>query len=100
MLDEGVLRDIVNRIQRLRKEFKIVPTDDITVYYQVNPADSDLDKLLKKSEEFLVTNIKKPFKPYEASLKLAVEGKTFEVFFYFLKTFRKTPQTCPGTILV
>jgi len=79
MLDEGVLRDIVNRIQRLRKEFKIVPTDEIVVYYQVTPADSDLDKLLKKSEEFLVSNIKKPFRPYDKNVKISVEGKSFEV---------------------
>ena len=80
MLDEGVLRDIVNRIQRLRKEFKIVPTDDIVVYYQVTPAGADLDKLLQKSEEFLVSNIKKPFKAYDKSLNLKVEGKSFEVW--------------------
>ena len=79
MLEEGVLRDVVNRIQRLRKEFKIVPTDDIVVYYQVQPAGSALDALLKKSVDFLVTNIKKPFKPYDPSVKLAVEGKSFEV---------------------
>ena len=79
MLDEGVLRDIVNRIQRLRKEYKLVPTDDIVVYYQVQPAESKLNELLKKSNEFIVNNIKKAFQPYENSLNLTVKGKTFEV---------------------
>ena len=79
MLNEGVLRDIVNRIQRLRKDYKIQPNDNIDVYYQVNPADSKLDALLKKSIEYVQTNIKKPFKQYESGLKLNVAPKTFEV---------------------
>jgi len=102
MLDEGVLRDIVNRIQRLRKEFKIVPTDEIVVYYQVTPADSDLDKLLKKSEEFLVSNIKKPFRPHDKNVKISVEGKSFEVRdILFLSIFinHKITSTVLGTFM-
>lgn len=79
MLNEGILRDIVNRIQRLRKDYKIQPGDNIDVYYQVNPAESKLDALLKKSIEYVQTNIKKPFKQYESGLKLNVAPKTFEV---------------------
>jgi isoleucyl-tRNA synthetase len=78
MIEEGVLRDIVNRIQRLRKELKIVPSDDITVYYRVPAAESQLQKLLTKSHDYMESNIKKPFKPLEASLNLA-NGKSFDV---------------------
>merc|ERR1712127_515878 len=78
MLDEGVLRDIVNRIQRLRKEFKIVPTDEIMVYFEVTPRESHLNELLNKSIEYLESNIKKPFKPYSDDLKLQVKSKNFE----------------------
>jgi len=78
MLNEGVLRDIINRIQRLRKEFKIVPTDDIVIYYEATPAESKLQALLAKSTEFVESNTKKPFKPYDKSLNLTVKGKTFE----------------------
>lgn len=79
MVNEGVLRDVVNRIQRLRKEFKLVPTDDIVVYYEVKPAESKLNQLLGKSIEFLESNIKKPFKQYSKDLSLTVKGKTFDV---------------------
>lgn len=77
MVNEGVLRDIVNRVQRLRKEYKLVPTDEIVVYYEATG--SKLNALLGKSQEFVETNIKKPFKPYENSLNLSVKPKDFEV---------------------
>lgn len=35
MLNEGIAREVVNRIQKLRKKAKLVPTDDITVVYEV-----------------------------------------------------------------
>jgi isoleucyl-tRNA synthetase len=79
MIEEGALRDLVNRVQRLRKEYKIVPTDDIIIYYQVVNANSNLDNLLKKSIDYLETNIKKPVKLYDNTMKLNVKGKQFEV---------------------
>ena len=86
MIEEGVLRDLVNRVQRLRKEFKIVPTDEIIVYYQVASQESRLNALVKESIEYLESNVKKPVKLYDSSLNLKVKGKVFEVnlkFFYF-----------------
>ena len=35
MVDEGVAREVINRIQKLRKAAKLVPTDPVTVFYQV-----------------------------------------------------------------
>lgn len=78
MLEEGCLRDIVNRVQRLRKEYKIVPTDDINVYYKVTPSESSLNELLGRSLEYLETNIKKPFQAYSDDLKLQVKAKNFD----------------------
>ncbi|CAF0799913.1 unnamed protein product [Brachionus calyciflorus] len=78
MINEGVLRDVVNRVQRLRKEYKLVPTDDIVIYYQVKPENSKLNALLQKSNQYLENNLKKPFKPYDSSLSLKVKGKSFD----------------------
>ncbi len=36
MVHEGVLRDICNRVQRLRKELKLVPTDDIVIHSRIS----------------------------------------------------------------
>ena len=93
MLDEGVLRDIVNRIQRLRKEFKLVPTDDIVVYYRTTPAESKLNELLKRSTEFIETNTKKPFRVYEETLKLNVKNKSFDVSFFLIEIFKRLFKT-------
>lgn len=84
MVNEGVLRDILNRIQRLRKEYKLVPTDAIEVYYQVTPSTSKLSTLVNKSVDYLKSNIKKPFKPYDKSLTLTVSSKSFDVTFSFI----------------
>ena len=41
---EGVAREFINRVQRLRKEAGLQPTDDVDVYYQFE-VDSGLDIL-------------------------------------------------------
>ena len=80
MVHEGVLRDICNRVQRLRKEFKIVPTDDIVVYYRCAGGEaSKLLALLDSSVEFLEANIKKPVRKYTDALTLNSKSKQFEV---------------------
>ncbi len=79
MINEGVLRDIVNRIQRLRKEMKIVPTDNITIYYDVPVKESKLFALMNKCLEFVEYNIKKPVKQFDSSLGLKSSCKSFEV---------------------
>lgn len=84
MLNEGVVRDILNRIQRLRKEFKIMPNDNIEVYYRVTPNESKLSSLMKKSVEYIESNIKKPFKPYDPKVTLSVAPKNFEVSYALL----------------
>ena len=35
MKDEGVSREVVNRIQKLKKKAKLVPTDEVTVFLQL-----------------------------------------------------------------
>ena len=84
LINEGVLRDVVNRVQRLRKEFKIIPTDELVVYFQVANQESKLNALLNRSVEYLETNIKKPVRLYDSSLTLNVKGKVFEVKFQIL----------------
>merc|ERR1712127_1110146 len=77
MINEGVLRDLCNRVQRLRKEFKLVPTDDICVYWKTVKEDSKLNTLIAKSTEFMEANIKKPVKKFESTLTLKVKPKPF-----------------------
>jgi len=65
MLDEGIAREIVNRIQKLRKKAKLVPTQEITIVYQIipekdNAAFEKLSEVAKSHAEFMIDSIKQP----------------------------------------
>ena len=33
MIDEGIAREVINRMQKLRKKGKLVPTDPVTIHW-------------------------------------------------------------------
>jgi len=56
---EGLAREVVNRVQRLRKKAGLVATDDIDVFYWVDPvAGAGLEKVLKDGVEVIVRVLK------------------------------------------
>lgn len=60
MLDEGTAREIINRVQKLRKKAHLVPTDLITVYYDISPA-GELSRVAKEFSDFIMNVLKVPF---------------------------------------
>ncbi|KAA0708023.1 Isoleucine--tRNA ligase, cytoplasmic [Triplophysa tibetana] len=64
MMDEGVAREVINRIQKLRKKGHLVPSDEITVYYSSEPAGEYLDNVIQKHTDFILATTKAPLKPY------------------------------------
>uniref|UniRef100_A0AAY4CF91 Isoleucine--tRNA ligase, cytoplasmic n=1 Tax=Denticeps clupeoides TaxID=299321 RepID=A0AAY4CF91_9TELE len=64
MIDEGVAREVINRIQKLRKKGHLVPSDEITVYYSSRPAGDYLDKIIQARTDFILATTKAPLKPY------------------------------------
>ncbi|XP_038628151.1 isoleucine--tRNA ligase, cytoplasmic [Tachyglossus aculeatus] len=64
MVDEGMAREVINRIQKLRKKCNLVPTDDITVYCKSQPEGGHLDSVIKSHTDFIFATIKAPLKPY------------------------------------
>uniref|UniRef100_A0A8C3LHM9 isoleucine--tRNA ligase n=1 Tax=Chrysolophus pictus TaxID=9089 RepID=A0A8C3LHM9_CHRPC len=64
MVDEGVAREVINRIQKLRKKRNLVPTDEITVYYRSYPEGDYLDTVIKEHTDFIFATIKAALKPY------------------------------------
>ncbi|XP_017940370.2 isoleucine--tRNA ligase, cytoplasmic [Manacus vitellinus] len=64
MVDEGVAREVINRIQKLRKKRNLVPTDEISVYYRSQPEGEYLDTVIKEHAEFILATIKAELKPY------------------------------------
>merc|ERR1711962_1421045 len=49
MLDEGIAREVINRVQKLRKKAKVVPTEELTIVYEVLPG-KDQDTFKKLAE--------------------------------------------------
>ncbi|CAF3852364.1 unnamed protein product, partial [Rotaria magnacalcarata] len=61
--DEGLIREITSRIQKLRKEAKVKPTDDILVYYSVEPQTSEIARVSLEQRGEIEVIIQKPFLP-------------------------------------
>ncbi|XP_069822571.1 isoleucine--tRNA ligase, cytoplasmic [Dendropsophus ebraccatus] len=64
MVDEGVAREVINRIQKLRKKGNLVPTDEITVYYEVKPQGDYLQSVIQGHTDFILATVKSPLIPY------------------------------------
>lgn len=59
MLDEGFSREIINRVQKLRKKAHLVPTDEVDVFYDVNKT-SDILRIINLHREFIESTVKAP----------------------------------------
>ncbi|GAB1298166.1 Isoleucine--tRNA ligase, cytoplasmic [Apodemus speciosus] len=64
MVDEGMAREVINRIQKLRKKCNLVPTDEITVYYNAKSEGRYLNNVIESHTDFIFATIKAPLKPY------------------------------------
>ena len=62
LAEEGLAREIINRFQRLRKKFRLVPTDEVQMEYQVlsDPDNTDLEKVIESHKEMLSKALRKP----------------------------------------
>lgn len=80
MLDEGIAREVINRIQKLRKKAHLVPSDPIIVYVSVEPESDHLSEVVKKFHNFIQSTLKVPLKylPHNLNRKSVIE-ETVEV---------------------
>ncbi|XP_062400716.1 isoleucine--tRNA ligase, cytoplasmic [Sardina pilchardus] len=78
MVDEGVAREVINRIQKLRKKGHLVPSDEITVYYSCQPAGEYLDKVIQAHTDFILATTKAPLKAYPvpSTASVIIQEKT------------------------
>ena len=60
MIDEGTAREVVNRIQKLRKKAGLKPQDEVTLYYKVSPTKDDLLRVINEYVEYIETSTKNP----------------------------------------
>lgn len=61
MLDEGFAREIINRLQKLRKKAHLVPTDEVDVYFSVNK-ESDILRIISSHRDLIESTVKAPLK--------------------------------------
>ncbi|CAH0724977.1 unnamed protein product, partial [Brenthis ino] len=64
MLDEGFAREIINRVQKLRKKARLVPTDEVDVYFSVTKT-SDILRIIQSHRELIENTVKAPLKGLE-----------------------------------
>lgn len=60
MHNEGIAREIINRVQKLRKKAKLVPSDEAIVYYEIEDTSSNLAKVIVSHKEFIENTTKTP----------------------------------------
>uniref|UniRef100_A0A3Q3WFY6 Isoleucine--tRNA ligase, cytoplasmic n=1 Tax=Mola mola TaxID=94237 RepID=A0A3Q3WFY6_MOLML len=78
MLDEGVAREVINRIQKLRKKGHLVPSDEITVHYHCQPEGDYLDSVIQAHSDFILATTKAPLlpNPVPKTASVIIEEKT------------------------
>lgn len=60
MLNEGIAREIINRVQKLRKKAQLVPSDKATVYYDIPDKNSSLAKVAVSHQQYIENTSKTP----------------------------------------
>jgi isoleucyl-tRNA synthetase len=63
MLDEGVAREVVNRVQKLRKSTGLKVADRVTMFYTIQPAGHGLAKIMHEFGDYIQTASKTPLRP-------------------------------------
>lgn len=68
LLNEGLVRDIINRVQRMRKIAGLVPTDDVRMQYCVvsNPDNINVDSLITSRQALFENSLRRPLEPLTA----------------------------------
>lgn len=95
MQDEGIAREIINRVQKLRKKAHLVPTDQICVFYQ---ADGELERIAKNYNEFIEGTLKTSFKDIKENKNLHIiiqEKQKFKDYNLTICLTKTTTATSP-----
>ncbi|CAI5760502.1 unnamed protein product [Candida verbasci] len=64
LISEGFARELINRIQRLRKKVGLQTTDDVEVEYKLINDTIEFDKMVNDNEEIIIKSTKYPVKKF------------------------------------
>ncbi|XP_072760551.1 isoleucine--tRNA ligase, cytoplasmic [Anoplolepis gracilipes] len=62
LYNEGIAREVINRVQKLRKKANLIPSDKAIVFYDINDVNNTLAKVIVNHKEFIETTTKTPLK--------------------------------------
>lgn len=105
MLDEGNAREVINRVQKLRKKSNLTPMDEVTVYYTLTPPDHDLGRVIREYAEYIEIPTKSPICPKKEELtnvigqdKYDLKGAQMELFITkgFPKNYSRAANLTPA----
>lgn len=67
LAEQGLGREIINRLQRLRKKAGLVPTDDVKMEYVVlsDPDQVGIDKAFESQSQAIVKAVRRPLEKHE-----------------------------------
>ena len=63
MLEEGVAREVINRVQKLRKSAGLKVSDKVTMFYTVSPPEHSLSRIVREHLDYIQTSSKTPLRP-------------------------------------
>lgn len=94
LMEEGIAREIITRVQKLKKKAQLVATDSVIVLYEVNNLDNIVTKVAKSHNDFIQATIKSPFIPYtKEDVQKVVISETFDLKDVQLKVVISMPKT-------
>jgi len=79
MLDEGVAREVVNRIQKLRKSAGLKVDDQVRLVYSVTPSDHHLATVIKKFSDYIQTSSKTPLELLTSPPKDCIKKESYDL---------------------
>ncbi|KAG6497050.1 hypothetical protein ZIOFF_044936 [Zingiber officinale] len=82
LFDAGVAREVVNRIQKLRKKAGLEPTDVVEVYYEpLGKSKNVLEKIVESQEEYIKDALGSPLLHQSNTPPHAIQCAIANVFF-------------------
>ena len=79
MLEEGVAREVINRVQKLRKSAGLEVDDKVTMYFTVTPKEHSLAKIITKFSDYIQTSSKTPVRPQVSAPMTYLKKESYDL---------------------
>jgi len=79
MLEEGVAREVVNRVQKFRKSAGLKVADEVTMHFTVDPEGHELSSVIAKHLDYIETSSKTPLRPKSGAAGGFMKTEVFDV---------------------